>query len=161
MIGRLFLYFAVQRSFEAYRRRRLAARDLLAFMYTDIVPKLRCQAAGDNNYGDARNRPLRSVFSEVDLQGGTMSLPKFAIGMIFVIVVVAIWSLVDSAPVGSIALRAVFCAVVLQLGYFLYILRRVALQSRKRREPELPESASPEEPRAAKENFPYERPLSR
>jgi exopolysaccharide production repressor protein len=60
-----------------------------------------------------------------------MTLPKFVLGMILVIAAVAIWSAFDSASAGMVLLRAVICAVVLQIGYFLYVLASVALQSRK------------------------------
>jgi len=60
-----------------------------------------------------------------------MTLPKFIIGMIFVVAAVAVWSLLDSATWGVVLLRAVVCAVVLQIGYFLVVLTMVARESRK------------------------------
>jgi len=51
--------------------------------------------------------------------------------MIFVILVVAIWSVLDSASVGIVLLRAFVVAVLLQVGYFVYVLVMVARQSRK------------------------------
>jgi exopolysaccharide production repressor protein len=62
-----------------------------------------------------------------------MTLPKFVLGMILVVVAVAIWSALDSASAGVVLLRAVICAVVLQIGYFLYVLAIVAVQSRNAR----------------------------
>lgn len=56
-----------------------------------------------------------------------MTLGKFIAGMTFVIVVVAIWSLLDSASFGVIVLRVIVCALVLQVGYFLAVLGMVAL----------------------------------
>jgi exopolysaccharide production repressor protein len=62
---------------------------------------------------------------------GEMTLPKFIIGMIFVIAVVAIWSVLDSASWGVVLLRTAICALVLQIGYFLIVLVMVARQSSK------------------------------
>lgn len=56
-----------------------------------------------------------------------MTLAKFILGMTFVIVVVAIWSFLDSASFGVIVLRVIVCALVLQVGYFLAVLGMVAL----------------------------------
>ena len=56
-----------------------------------------------------------------------MTLAKFIVGMTFVIVVVTIWSLFDSASFGLIVLRVIVCAVLLQVGYFLAVLGMVAL----------------------------------
>jgi exopolysaccharide production repressor protein len=55
-----------------------------------------------------------------------MTLPKFVFGMAMVIAVVALWSYMDAAGWGTILLRAVICAVVLQVGYFLVVLAMVA-----------------------------------
>ncbi|MCO5065956.1 MAG: exopolysaccharide production repressor exox [Rhizobiaceae bacterium] len=54
-----------------------------------------------------------------------MTFPKFLIGMLAVICIVAVWSYLDSASVGIIALRIVACAVILQVGYFLIVLAMV------------------------------------
>jgi exopolysaccharide production repressor protein len=51
-----------------------------------------------------------------------MTLPKFLIGMMAVILVVAIWSYFDSASAAVIAMRVVACALILQVGYFLIVL---------------------------------------
>jgi exopolysaccharide production repressor protein len=63
----------------------------------------------------------------------TMSVPKFAIGMLFVITVVAAWSVLDSAPWTTVLLRAVICAVILQVGYFLVVLGMVARERKPSR----------------------------
>lgn len=60
-----------------------------------------------------------------------MSLPRFVIGMLFVVALITVWSVIDSVPVGTVLLRAVACAVFLQVGYFLAILVMVMRQSRK------------------------------
>ena len=90
-----------------------------------------------------------------------MSLPKFAIGMIFVILAVVMWSVVDAASFGMIVLRAILCAIVLQLGYFGYVVAKVAVESRKVREADSSASVSPRKHRRAKDGLPFERPLSR
>lgn len=59
-----------------------------------------------------------------------MSAPKFAIGMLFVVIVVATWSVLDQAPWTTVLLRAVICAVVLQVGYFLIVMAMVARERR-------------------------------
>lgn len=54
-----------------------------------------------------------------------MSLPKFVIGMVFAIAIVAVWSYFDSASIGTVLLRLVACAVILQVGYFLVVFAMV------------------------------------
>lgn len=54
-----------------------------------------------------------------------MTLPKFIFGMLLVAAAVAIWSIVDGAAMGTIVSRVIICAVVLQLGYFLFVLLMV------------------------------------
>lgn len=54
-----------------------------------------------------------------------MTLPKFLLGMAIVIAIVALWSYLDAASWGTIFLRVVICAVILQVGYFLVILAMV------------------------------------
>ncbi|MBT1158853.1 exopolysaccharide production repressor exox [Aminobacter anthyllidis] len=54
-----------------------------------------------------------------------MTLPKFVFGMAMVIAVVALWSYLDAAGWGTILLRVLICAVVLQVGYFLVVLAMV------------------------------------
>ena len=51
-----------------------------------------------------------------------MSAAKFIIGMLAVVAIVTIWSVFDAAPWGTIALRAIASAVILQIGYFLVVL---------------------------------------
>ncbi len=76
-----------------------------------------------------------------------MSAPKFAIGMLFVITVVAVWSVLDSAPWTTVLLRAVICAVLLQVGYFLVVLGIVA---RKRKPVRRTHSTKPADTEPAK-----------
>jgi len=59
-----------------------------------------------------------------------MSAPKFAIGMLFVVAIVAVWSILDAAPWSAVLLRVVIVAVVLQVGYFLVVLAMVSRQKR-------------------------------
>lgn len=60
-----------------------------------------------------------------------MTLPKFIVGMIFVITCVAIWSYFDRASLGVTLLRAVICAIVLQVGYFIIIVGMIFAGSPK------------------------------
>lgn len=55
-----------------------------------------------------------------------MSLPKFIIGMAFALAIVIGWSYFDGASLGAIILRAVICAVIVQVGYFLVVYVMVA-----------------------------------
>jgi len=55
-----------------------------------------------------------------------MSLPKFILGMIFALAIVAVWSYLDGASAGTVVLRAVICAVVIQAGYFLLVYAMIA-----------------------------------
>lgn len=50
-----------------------------------------------------------------------MSLPKFVVGLVLVILAVGVWSAIDSASAGTILLRVVVSAVVIQVGYFLIV----------------------------------------
>lgn len=68
-----------------------------------------------------------------------MTLPKFVLGLAIVIAIVALWSGLDSASWGTVLLRAVLCAVILQVGYFIVVLLMVA------REPK-PQAASEGKP---------------
>ena len=69
-----------------------------------------------------------------------MSLPKFIIGMVFAIAIVVAWSYFDGASLGMTLLRAIACAVIIQLGYFLLVFVMVArsapTQAEKAREAE-------------------------
>ncbi|CAI2933458.1 exopolysaccharide production repressor protein [Aminobacter niigataensis] len=60
-----------------------------------------------------------------------MTLPKFVFGMAMVIAAVALWSYLDAAGWGTILLRVLACAVILQVGYFLVILAMVLRTSPK------------------------------
>lgn len=75
-----------------------------------------------------------------------MTAPKFAIGMLFVLAVVAAWSLADSAPWTTILLRVVICAVVLQVGYFLIVLGMVANERKSARKAGAAEPVDSEQP---------------
>jgi exopolysaccharide production repressor protein len=57
-----------------------------------------------------------------------MSAPKFIIGMLMVVAIVTVWSLLDAAPWGTVLLRAIAAAVILQVGYFLIVLFLVGRQ---------------------------------
>ena len=67
-----------------------------------------------------------------------MSLPKFVIGMIIVIAAVCIWSYIDSATIGTIVLRMIVSAIILQVGYFLVVLFLVTANPSKQ-----PKKSSP------------------
>jgi len=71
-----------------------------------------------------------------------MTLPKFVFGMAMVIVVVALWSYLDAAGWGTILLRAVICAVVLQVGYFLVVVAMVLRAPPKPAEAAKPKTAA-------------------
>ena len=60
-----------------------------------------------------------------------MTLPKFILGLVIVIAIVSLWSYVDAASLGTILLRALICAVILQVGYFLAVVAMVMLSPRK------------------------------
>ncbi len=60
-----------------------------------------------------------------------MSLPKFVVGMLFVIACVSVWSYLDSASAGTVILRMIACAVILQVGYFLVVFAMVAMSAPK------------------------------
>ena len=47
--------------------------------------------------------------------------------MTFVILCVSLWSYLDSASAGTLLLRAVVCAILLQVGYFAIVLGMVFL----------------------------------
>ncbi|RWD61845.1 MAG: exopolysaccharide production repressor exox [Mesorhizobium sp.] len=55
-----------------------------------------------------------------------MSLPKFIVGMIFALAIVVGWSYFEGASLGTIVVRAVLCAVIIQLGYFLLVFAMIA-----------------------------------
>ncbi|WP_192180658.1 hypothetical protein [Mesorhizobium amorphae] len=60
-----------------------------------------------------------------------MSLPKFVVGMIFVVATVAVWSYLETAMIGIVLLRMVSCAIMLQIGYFLIIFAMVVMSRRQ------------------------------
>ena len=79
-----------------------------------------------------------------------MSVQKFAVGMLFVAAVVSVWSLLDAASWSTIALRAIGCAVILQVGYFVFVLVMVAKEPVSRaRENDLPAKAAVADPHEA------------
>ncbi|WFP65924.1 exopolysaccharide production repressor exox [Mesorhizobium sp. WSM4904] len=55
-----------------------------------------------------------------------MSLPKFIVGMLFALAIVVGWSYFDGASLGTIIMRAVICAVIIQAGYFLLVYAMIA-----------------------------------
>lgn len=59
-----------------------------------------------------------------------MTLPKFVLGLAIVIAVVTLWSVMDSAGWGTVLLRAVISAVILQVGYFVFVLVMVAREGK-------------------------------
>lgn len=54
-----------------------------------------------------------------------MSLPKFIVGMMFALAIVIGWSYFNGASPGTIVLRAVICAVIIQAGYFLLVFAMI------------------------------------
>ncbi|MBZ9843939.1 exopolysaccharide production repressor exox [Mesorhizobium sp. CA5] len=54
-----------------------------------------------------------------------MSLPKFIVGMIFALAIVIGWSYFDGASAGTILLRTIVCAVIIQAGYFLLVFAMI------------------------------------
>lgn len=71
-----------------------------------------------------------------------VTLPKFVVGMLFVVLAVGLWSYFHQASITVILLRAVICAVVLQVGYFLFVVYLFGLESKRR------ENAGRESPQA-------------
>jgi exopolysaccharide production repressor protein len=55
-----------------------------------------------------------------------MALPKFIIGMIFSLAIVIGWSWLAGASTGTMLLRIIICAVVIQVGYFVIIFAMIA-----------------------------------
>ncbi|TPN89772.1 exopolysaccharide production repressor exox [Mesorhizobium sp. CU2] len=55
-----------------------------------------------------------------------MSLSKFIVGMTFALAIVIGWSYFDGASAGTILIRAVICAVIIQAGYFLLVFAMIA-----------------------------------
>jgi len=51
-----------------------------------------------------------------------MTAPKFIFGMLLVMMTVGIWSYMDGVSAGVIALRIFIAAVLLQVGYFVFIV---------------------------------------
>ncbi|WFP76519.1 exopolysaccharide production repressor exox [Mesorhizobium sp. WSM4906] len=70
-----------------------------------------------------------------------MSLPKFIVGMLFALAIVVGWSYFDGASLGTIIMRAVICAVIIQAGYFLLVYAMIArsrpMSAEKAREADL------------------------
>lgn len=60
-----------------------------------------------------------------------MSLPRFLVGMVSVLLVFAFSSYAMTGSLGSALLQTLICAVLLQLGYFLVILVLVARGERE------------------------------
>ncbi|MER8372681.1 exopolysaccharide production repressor exox [Mesorhizobium sp. M1409] len=55
-----------------------------------------------------------------------MALPKFILGMIFALAIVVGWSWLGGASIGTILVRAIICAVVIQAGYFVLVYAMIA-----------------------------------
>ncbi|WP_245499929.1 exopolysaccharide production repressor exox [Mesorhizobium sp. M4B.F.Ca.ET.089.01.1.1] len=55
-----------------------------------------------------------------------MSLPKFIFGMLFALAIVISWSYFEGASLGTIVLRTVICAAIIQAGYFVLVFLMVA-----------------------------------
>ena len=55
-----------------------------------------------------------------------MSLPKFIVGMLFALAIVVAWSYAGGASFGTILVRVVACAIIIQVGYFLLVYVMVA-----------------------------------
>ncbi|WP_245316089.1 MULTISPECIES: exopolysaccharide production repressor exox [Mesorhizobium] len=80
-------------------------------------------AKGGSGWVDHRFLP-----EQVDGLSG-MSLPKFIVGMIFALAIVVAWSCFDGASLDTTLFRAVACAIVIQLGYFLLVFVMVVRNS--------------------------------
>ena len=65
------------------------------------------------------------MFASVD-GPAIMSLPKFIIGMAFALAIVVGWSILDGASIGTIIMRAIICAAIIQAGYFLLVFVMIA-----------------------------------
>lgn len=60
-----------------------------------------------------------------------MSLPRFLVGMLSVLMVFAVSTYVATGSIGTVLVQTLICAVLLQLGYFLVVLFLVARTERK------------------------------
>lgn len=56
-----------------------------------------------------------------------MNLPKFLVGMVAVVLLIAVWSYFDGASSGVIAIRMGVTALLLQIGYFLIVFLMVLI----------------------------------
>jgi exopolysaccharide production repressor protein len=55
-----------------------------------------------------------------------MALPKFIVGMIFALAIVVGWSWLGGASIGTILVRVIICAVIIQAGYFVLVYAMIA-----------------------------------
>lgn len=64
-----------------------------------------------------------------------ISLQKFVIVLLVFLTAIAVWSFYQSAPIGTIAIRVIAAAVILQLLYFTGVLIMVNKRKNSKREP--------------------------
>jgi exopolysaccharide production repressor protein len=98
------------------------------------------EMAGQHSGGFDSGGHFVAGLAEGSWQGGfVLTLPKFIFGMLLVVVAVSIWTAIDGYSLSAVIMRAIACAVILQVGYFVYVLvmvgrERPELTSAKRRE---------------------------
>lgn len=66
-----------------------------------------------------------------------MTLPKFLLGLVCTTIIVTMWSLYDGANFVTVVIRAVIVLVILQIGYFCFIL----MKARAQQKPQVDEKA--------------------
>ncbi|WP_287177614.1 hypothetical protein [Mesorhizobium sp.] len=85
------------------------------------------RVASTSSHGEGRLGMVNHRFLPEQVDGlSGMSLPKFIIGMIFALAIVVAWSYLDGASLGTTLFRAIACAIVIQLGYFVLVFAMVA-----------------------------------
>ncbi|WP_254024255.1 exopolysaccharide production repressor exox [Mesorhizobium ventifaucium] len=83
--------------------------------------------ASTSSHGEGRLGVGQSSILPEQVDGlSGMSLPKFIVGMIFALAIVVAWSYLDGASLGTTLFRAIACAIVIQLGYFLLVFVMIA-----------------------------------
>lgn len=70
-----------------------------------------------------------------------MTLPKFLLGLVCTTIIVTMWSLYDGADFVTVAIRAVIVLVILQIGYFCFILMKVRAQQKPKVDEKAPSDA--------------------
>jgi exopolysaccharide production repressor protein len=99
------------------------------------------EMAGEHCGGSDSGGHFVAGLAEDSWQGGSvLTLPKFIFGMLLVVVAVSIWTAIDGYSLSAVIMRAIACAVILQVGYFVYVLVMVGregpeLTSATQREP--------------------------